>query len=171
MSLSERLRQAALERAQMSGQRVDDYVLEPSGVIDLREFERESAPAVDSAVTLPPLERAADIDDLYGKPLATSRLWKRVRAGAVGNSSPPATAPATTSAPTGEAVVTEAIFIDLTEDVPLFDLDNAPRQTTSVETPCPHCATPTERIRIDLFGATDHFTCADCGHVWQRRRS
>ena len=55
MSLSERLRQAALERARRSGEVVeDDYIIEQDGVIDLRRMTHEAPPILsDRRVTLP----------------------------------------------------------------------------------------------------------------------
>lgn len=55
MTLSERLRQAALERARRSGEVVEDgYIIEQGGVIDLRRLTHEATPVVsDRRVTLP----------------------------------------------------------------------------------------------------------------------
>lgn len=53
MTLSSALRAAALDRAQRSGETVDGIVLEPSGVIDLRELARAASHERDQRVTLP----------------------------------------------------------------------------------------------------------------------
>ena len=176
MSLSERLRQAALERARRSGQKVDDYVLEPTGVIDLREMERETASAVDNSVELPPLDRDPEVEQLYGKPLSETRLWKRVRgtmvptdgAEAVVDEAPASTAP---------LPPVEAVTIDLTEDVPLVEIESSadagldPALAAQPTLPCQRCGSTAKRDLIDIFNSVEYYSCDDCGHMWQQKKT
>ena len=176
MSLTERLRLAALERAQQSGHQVDGYVLEPTGVIDLREMELEPAPTVDNTVKLPPLDTEAGVDGLYGKPLAQTRLWKRVRGtvvpidddgvddGAVGSL---------------DSAMADAVTVDVTEDVALIELDTPATSPTTIDSaldaqptrPCQRCGAVASRDLIDIFNSIEYYSCDDCGHMWQQRKA
>lgn len=173
MSLSERLRLAALERARRSGQKVDDYVLEPTGVIDLREMERQTPPAVDNTVSLPPLGSETEVDELYGKPLSETRLWKRVR-GTMVPDGHPADGGDETSPRTGPEM--EAVTIDLTEDVPLIEIDTSaddgldPVLAAQPTLPCQRCGSTAKRDLIDIFNSVEYYSCDDCGHMWQQKK-
>lgn len=168
MSLSERLRLAALERARESGQKIDNYVLEPTGVIDLREMERQAAPTVDNRVALPEIGDRAEVDNLYGKPLAETRLWKRVRGQMV---------PVTDDGDEDVDLDDDTVTIDLTEDVPLIDLDEP--VTTPVDpileaqptAPCQRCGATAKRDLIDIFNSLEYYSCDDCGHMWQQKKA
>lgn len=160
MSLSERLHQAALERARESGHRVDEFVLEPTGVIDLREMERQPAPTVDNTVVLPALESDAVIDALYAKPLSATRLWKRVR----GTMAPGDLIGAEPHEPAAVESRPEAVMIDLTEEVPLIDIE-APTSTAR----CQRCGASSQRDLVDLFNRVAYLSCDDCGHMWQQK--
>ena len=176
MSLSERLRLAALERARQSGQKIDNYVLEPTGVIDLREMERQPSPAVDNSVALPEIGGEAAVEDLYDRPLAEARLWKRVR----GTMVPPGTAGADVEAGGGaETAATQlddTVTIDLTEDVPLIEIEEPagpgvdPVLDAQPTAPCPRCGTAATRDLIDIFNSLEYYSCDDCGHMWQQKK-
>ena len=53
MSLSDALRAAALDRARRNGHTLDGVVIEPTGVIDLREMARSASRETDHSVKLP----------------------------------------------------------------------------------------------------------------------
>ena len=78
MSLSERLRAAALERAEASGQVIDGVVLEPSGVIDLRTMARDADREIDHCIELPRLPDAVVREALEVRLTPRSR-WRRNR--------------------------------------------------------------------------------------------
>lgn len=64
-TLSDALRRAALDRAEVAGNVVDAFVLEPDGVIDLRQIEAEQPPvAPRTAPMLPTLGLTEDDLDL-----------------------------------------------------------------------------------------------------------
>ena len=163
MSLSERLRLAALERARQSGQKIDNYVLEPTGVIDLREMEREASPAVDNSVALPEIGESATVRDLYERPLAETRLWSRVRG---------------TMVPIADAVEhrDETITLDLTEEVPSIEIDEPapaggdPMLEEQPTAPCQRCGATAKRDLIDIFNSLEYYSCDDCGHMWQQKK-
>ena len=82
MSLSDALRAAALERAKESGQNVDGVVIEPSGVIDLREMARSASRETDRSVKLPTLAERVRADREAGehdRSLTETSLWRRLR--------------------------------------------------------------------------------------------
>lgn len=180
MSLSERLRLAALERARQSGQKVDDYVLEPTGVIDLREMERQTTAAVVNTVDLPELGNRTEVDDLYGKPLAEARLWKRVRGTMVPVADDATTDTETdTSADAGTSdidLTADTVTIDLTEDVALVELDQpeGPTADSALDAqptaPCQRCGATASRDLIDIFNSLEYYSCDDCGHMWQQKK-
>ena len=181
MSLSERLRAAALERAQTQGQHVDGVVLEPTGVIDLREMAREAARDVDHRVDLPRLGQSAEATRERG--LADTSLWRRLRPlpgttpePAIDLTSEPTVdltdAPAVADDPTPIADLPplweptiadpdpvdtpEAVVIDLTED-------------ERVTGTCERCGSTGQRDLFDRFSRTEYYSCDDCGHMWQQR--
>ena len=165
MSLTERLRLAALERARQSGQMIDNYVLEPTGVIDLREMEMQPVSTVDNSVALPALGQHTEVDALYGKSLADTRLWKRVRG----------TMTANHAEVESVEVDTDSITIDLTEHVPLIEVEqaSAPENESALDAqptaPCQRCGATAKRDLIDIFHSLEYFSCDDCGHMWQQR--
>jgi hypothetical protein len=77
-TLSDALRRAAIDRAHASGEVIDAFVLEPSGVIDLRRLEAESRDAAPrAALVLPTLGiTEADLDIRDERPVPESR-WRR----------------------------------------------------------------------------------------------
>ncbi|GEM_PF-2447643 len=65
MTLSERLRMAALCRAETSGEHFDGYVLEPTGVLDLRHVVRTTPGSGSKPADLPRLDLPPAVDTLY----------------------------------------------------------------------------------------------------------
>lgn len=182
MSLSERLRAAALERAEASGQHVDGIVLEPTGVIDLREMVRDADREVDHRVELPKLPEPVDVQTLE-RPLAEQPLWRRLR---------PARQPEVAAAPvidlrddepvidlTAPAEPIEAVLLDLDFDVDLSAPAEEPAPTAGITTSlddvavtavCDRCGSLGQRDLVDRFSRTEYYSCDDCGHMWQQRQ-
>jgi len=151
MSLTERLREAALERARRSGGVVDGRVIEPEGVLDLRDLERQQQAVVDNQrITLPLLRHRPE-------PNAPSPLVPRP-APQRDPAPPPPTATGATAQPTADRPMAEA------RD-PLFDATELPTSR------CPRCQHTVERHMLDLFAATEYYSCEGCGHMWQHRRT
>lgn len=176
MSLSERLRLAALERARQSGQKIDNYVLEPSGVIDLREMERQPSPAVDNSVALPEIGESATVGDLYGRPLAETRLWSRVRGTMVPIADAAEPSAERVEAPDAVEHHDETITLDLTEEVPSIEIDEPapaggePMLEEQPTAPCQRCGATAKRDLIDIFNSLEYYSCDDCGHMWQQKK-
>lgn len=179
MSLSERLRAAALERAERSGQHVDGVVLEPTGVIDLREMAKDATRDVDKTVQLPRL--VGEGEPTADRPLAETPLWRRLRP-----------LPGTTPEPVVDlrdepAVdLTEAPAVDdprpIADLPPLWEptiVDPEPVEITGdavidladdvVTAACDHCGGTGQRDLFDRFSRTEYYSCDDCGHMWQQR--
>lgn len=83
-TLSERLRDAAVDRARRQGTVIDDVVLDENGVIDLRDASTHSQvgssatePASALAVTRGELHSAHDVSDLYATETETKARWWR----------------------------------------------------------------------------------------------
>lgn len=80
--LAWRLREAAIDRADARTERVDEIVLEPDGVIDLRELDRErrgasiAAPAAALATIRGRLGDAAEVSELYADPEPERSRWR-----------------------------------------------------------------------------------------------
>lgn len=178
MSLSERLRAAALQRAEAAGQTVDGVVLEPNGVIDLREMARDAARDVDNRVDLPRLSEPAPTD----RQLGDTSLWRRLR-------------PLPGTTPEATIDLRDEPTLDLTQPVaddptPIADLpplweptivdpepvagDGPPEAVVidldeTVTAPCDRCGSTGERDLFDRFSRTEYYSCNDCGHMWQQR--
>ena len=178
MSLSERLRAAALERAEASGQHVDGIVLEPTGVIDLREMVRDADREVDNRVELPKLPEPVD-ERSWERPLAEQSLWRRLRPGRPDDTTPEPVIDLRDDEPTLEldaaAEPIEAVLRDLDFDVDL----TAPVETPAPADPvfdeivtaaCDRCGSTGQRDLFDRFSRTEYFSCDDCGHMWQQRQ-
>jgi len=74
MTLSEYLQRARLERAEQRGARVDDCVISPDGVLDLRADTAKPTPKMPH---LPEVGKS-DIEDLYNTETTTkSRRLRR----------------------------------------------------------------------------------------------
>ncbi len=83
MSLSDQLREAAIERALESGHVVDSCVLGPDGVIDLRAFGDPdgdtscTGPATALSQTLGGFREEVEVDDLYNDDIPGRFGWQR----------------------------------------------------------------------------------------------
>ncbi|MEO0492303.1 MAG: hypothetical protein AAF081_02690 [Actinomycetota bacterium] len=148
MSLSDRLRAAALERARAAGQRVDDVVLEPTGVIDLRKMAREAERAVDRTVRLPRLDGSSAPTD--GRDTSVLRRLRPL--------------PGTVPEPTID--LRDQSTIDLTES-PLVDAGSEMDEV--ITAPCGRCGGTAQRDLFERFSRTEYYSCTDCGHMWQQR--
>jgi hypothetical protein len=84
-SLARRLRYAAIDRTRTGSERVDDFVLDADGVIDLREFDRSdgamsiAAPAAALAAIRGRLGDAAEVSDLYDESEPKRSRWRPTR--------------------------------------------------------------------------------------------
>lgn len=77
-TLSDALRRAAIDRAHASGEVIDAFVLEPSGVIDLRRLEAESTSAAPRTVPMLPTLGITEADlDIRDEPAVTKTSWRR----------------------------------------------------------------------------------------------
>ena len=182
MSLSERLRAAALERAEASGQHVDGIVLEPTGVIDLREMVRDADREVDNRVELPRLPEPVD-ESTWERPLAEQSLWRRLRPVRPDDTTPEPVIDLREAEPTIElaspAEPFEAVLRDLDFDVDLTAPIEPPSSTDErtdamvddvVTATCDRCGSTGQRDLFDRFSRTEYFSCDDCGHMWQQRQ-
>jgi len=85
MSLSQHLREAAIERASRYGDVIDSCVLGPDGVIDLRVFDDSFAeapstrPATALIMTAGGIEVAGEIQQLFVAPSRLALLRERHR--------------------------------------------------------------------------------------------
>jgi len=159
--LSRRLRYAALDRGRDGGERVDDYILDADGVIDLREFDRVdsdvsiASPAAALATIRGQLGDAAEVSDLYDESEPEQPRWRFRRRGHRTTTEPPPTARATT--PPGPDPVDETTEPDL-------DLRDDERPTAN----CPRCGERGQRDLHDRVSQVDFFSCDVCTHMWQR---
>ena len=189
MSLSDALRAAALDRARRSGHTLDGVVIEPTGVIDLREMARSASRETDHSVKLPVIAGYLQrIDRAPEPPLADTALWRRLRP----------VSPDINEEPTAEATPVDLAPLDL--DDLLDDLDSMPPfeplviDLADVEEPpsvherngespidatladdagrpvavCVHCGSFGQRDLFDRFSQTEYYSCDDCGHMWQQ---
>jgi hypothetical protein len=84
-SLARRLRYAAIDRTRSGSERVDDFVLDADGVIDLRELDRAdgemsiAAPAAALATIRGRLGDAAEVSDLYDESEPKQPRWRPLR--------------------------------------------------------------------------------------------
>lgn len=142
MSLSKRLREAALERARKDGQRVDDYVLEPDGVIDLRAIEQEPEPRRPAGLSQALADMRARNDD----PTPTRTDKEPIL-------------------PRGDAT------IDLTRpDTASVRLPSPDPSASSPTADCPQCGGTGQCDLFDRFSQTEYYSCNDCMHMWRRSR-
>jgi hypothetical protein len=163
--LARRLRNAAIDRTHRDSERVDDYVLDPDGVIDLRELDREkgevsiAAPAAILATIRGQLGDAATVSELYAEaePEPEPPRWRldlRARNALAAVSTPPAPArkPQNTVAPTAPKPAPRPT----TRTTPISRLSLVPMSTSS-PTEAPPEATP-ETTDDVVVSST-----ADCG--------
>lgn len=183
MSLSERLRAAALERAESSGQHVDGIVLEPTGVIDLREMVRDADREVDHSVELPKLPEPVD-ESTWERPLADQSLWRRLRPVRPEETAPEPAIDLRGDEPTidltAPAAPIEAVLHELDFDVDFTAPAASPAPADDVRdltddvivtAVCDRCTSIGQRDLFDRFSRTEYFSCDDCGHMWQRRQA
>lgn len=197
-SLSERLREAALERARLEGQVVDSYVLDSEGVIDLRELEQEPAgtsvtqPAAALAETRGMIGEAAEVGDLYDETFG-ARRWPFARREAA-----PAPPPVRTSPPEvsrRSAALTNLSTLPLAHDsqpevepqpaapaveiradevtIDLTSTDDTESRTDDDGRPiraCPSCGATGRRDLFDRFSQIEFYSCDDCHNMWQVHR-
>ena len=74
-TLTDALRRAALDRAHAAGEVVDEFILEPNGVIDLRRLEAESG-TPRTVKSLPTIGITEAFDIPVEEPM-TRTLWRR----------------------------------------------------------------------------------------------
>lgn len=174
MSLSDALRAAALERARRSGHTVGGLIIEPSGVIDLREMARSASREVDHSVKLPVI--AGQCQPTGPEPataLAENPVQRRLRC--------PESEPADT-AETNLDLRFDALellfdeaerrsefdtsIIGVTDDA-AFDTTVSDDLARPVET-CPRCGSFGQRDLLDRLSRTEYYSCDDCGHMWHQ---
>ena len=194
MSLSDALRAAALERAKRSGQTVDGVVLEPSGVIDLREMARAAGRENERRIKLP-LLTGRTLDDRDDDTMLTeTALWRRLRP--VLPSTEPTQVDLTGDEPVVDLAPTpvepapapDADLVPLPELDPfdewLVELSQQPGDADPIEDPgfdatladdagrpvavCDRCGSFGQRDLLDRFSSTGYYSCDDCGHMWQQ---
>ncbi len=154
MSLSEHLRLAALEREREAGYEINNDVLEPADVIDLRKQERQLTPNIGPSVQLrlPIIGDSAGVGNLFGNGLTEPG---HIRSG------DNATAQITDA---GFGEVDETTTIDLTGATldPMLD----PQPTT----PCQRCSNVAKRDLIDIFNSIEYYSCDGCCHMLQQKK-
>lgn len=184
MSLSNALRAAALDRARRNGQTLDGVVIEPTGVIDLREMARSAGRETDHSVKLPVIAGYLQRTDREPEPaLADTALWRRLRP-----VSPDAeTAPADNLSPldlddlfedVDSMAPSEPLVVDLSEvDEPTAVREDemvSPVDATLADDAgrpvavCNMCGSFGQRDLFDRFSLTEYYSCDDCGHMWQQ---
>ena len=154
MSLSERLRLAAIERAREGGYEINHDVLERAGVIDLRKQGRQLIPNVGPSVQLrlPIIGDSAGVGNLFGDKLTEPG---HIRSG--GNAT---------------AQITDAGFgeVDETTTIDLTGATLDPMLDAQPTTPCQRCSNVAKRDLIDIFNSTEYYSCDGCGHMWQQKK-
>lgn len=199
-ALSSRLREAAIDRTQSGSEQVDDdFVLDPDGVIDLREFRKDpgrsiAAPAQALASIRGQLGDAAEISNLYdeSKPSRRWRLGRRDRTVAptpTGTTDEADEIATVTSLEDRPRLSTVDQVIDLrpADDIQLddTDLDDTVVDTTVLEldeevdldldanrpeAECPKCLAVGHRDLFDRFSQMEFYSCDRCLHMWQQEK-
>ena len=148
MSLSKRLRDAALERARRDGHQVDDYVLEPDGVIDLRAIRNEPDPPRPSGLSAA-LANVRARDEETGAPAG-----RPGPADLIDLTRPTPPEPITSADP---------------------GLDSGTGLQAAVTPPdrpvatCPQCGGNGSCDLFDRFSQTEFYSCDSCMHMWQQK--
>lgn len=139
MSLSRRLRLAALKRAREAGYEINNDVPEPAGVIDLRKQERQLIPNVGPSVQLwlQMIGDSAGVSNLFGDELTEPGLIR--------------------SADNATAQVTDAGFgeFDETTTIDLTGATLDPMLNAQPTTPCQGCSSVAKRDLIDIFNSIE----------------
>ena len=186
-TLSERLRDAAVDRARLRGDVIDEVSIDETGVIDLR-IEPDPTTLGTSTTTLSPalaatqggLDSVHDVSDLYAPEHETRRGWWR-RSESL--SSKPAS-PLLAGLPAGEEIDLDELA---TSDT--VARDSVDPSTTAADRAAPTIAAPVDELDIrdrvrptgrcascggrgqrdlfDPFSQTDYFSCDDCQTMWQ----
>lgn len=190
-TLSDRLRQAAVNRAMARGDVVDDVVLDADGVIDLTV---EDPPSPGGNITQPPAALAltrgqvaadADMSDLYAPSVEENKSWwQRVRRPGSAASTPTLSRVPlstehhdSTSGPDDdqrdETTVVEAVDREIVV-VPLVVDDDVEIDLTEPETDeprpkseCPDCGGVGQRDLFDRVSRISYYSCDDCFTMWQ----
>jgi hypothetical protein len=188
-TLSDRLREAAAERAVVRGEVVDEVMLDPDGVLDLRHPTSSfgghatglpSALAVDRGAGIEGIER------LFAEGEPDRSLWERGRRLlASGASSSPALSaipladeveaspePTTVEAPDTDLSVVaddaETVIVAAPSAEPVdIDLTDNVDDDTRPTGQCPRCGGVGRRDLFDRFSQVDYFSCDVCTAMWQ----
>ena len=190
-TLSDRLRQAAVNRAMARGDVVDDVVLDADGVIDLTV---EDPPSPGGNITQPPAALAftrgqvaadADMTGLYAPPVEDDKSWwQRVRRPSGAASTPTLSrVPLSTEHDhdtTGSdddsdddntaldaldsAVVVVPAVVD---DAPEIDLTEPETDEPRPKSDCPDCGGIGQRDLFDRVSRISYYSCDDCFTMWQ----
>ncbi len=170
LSLSRRLRDAALERARHDGELVDSYVLDADGVLDLRTLDddRVIAPATQPAAalarTLGRLGDAGEVSDLYNEP-NVHRPWSRTKSETAPAASPVDADPRTPDS--REPTIALSHPAASTSGEATIDLTDGDRPTK----PCPECRSTGHLDLFDRFSQVEFYSCDDCLYMWQITRN
>lgn len=195
--LARRLRNAAIDRTTTDAERVDDFVLDENGVLDLRELAREDLgtsvadPAKALATIRGRLGDAHEVSDLYDESEPEPPRWRfglrgRANSGAetpTGDSVPVIPPAPTKSMPplsrlSMVPLAGETDAADAPADTGVFE---AGRPTESVEPEidvrdegrptanCPKCMGLGRRDLFDRFSRVEFYSCDNCMHMWQRQ--
>lgn len=148
MSLSKRLRDAALERARREGHQVDDYVLEPDGVIDLRAIRNEPDPPRPSGLSAA-LANVRARDDQTGAPAGRPDPADLIDLTGPTPQEPIAPADPEPDSGTG--------------------LQAAVAPTARPVATCPQCGGSGSCDLFDRFSQTEFYSCDSCMHMWQQK--
>ena len=187
-TLSDRLREAAVRRAEARGDVVDDVVLDADGVIDLTV---EEPPSPGGSITQPPAVLAstrgqvaanADMTDLYAPTADEDKSWwQRVRRPGAAASPTLSRVPLSTEhddGPTEQAdtgVIEPEIVADtatvivpsVVEDEPEIDLTDPPSEEPRPKSACPECGGIGQRDLFDVVSRISYYSCDDCFTMWQ----
>ena len=155
-SLARRLKYAALDRTRTESERVDDFVLDADGVIDLRDFDPANGetsiatPASALASIRGQLGGAAEVSDLYDESESGRPRWRR---------SLRSRKTARSDAPSRHDVTSR-----VAETGPEIDLTELGRPTAA----CPQCAGLAHRDLLDRISQVEFYSCDVCAHMWQQ---
>jgi hypothetical protein len=157
--LGQRLRHAAIDRTIVDAERVDNFVIDAHGVIDLRELDKlpPGASIADPAKALRSLRGqlgdAAEVSNLYDESELPKPRWRRGRRARR----------TITSVPTSTEMAPPLVDLTIIDDEPTIQLDEIAQ---TVE--CPQCATLSQRDLFDQFSQVEFFSCNSCMHMWQK---
>lgn len=188
--LAHKLRNAAIDRTTTDAERVDSFVIDEDGVLDLRVLDRDSGrssiadPARALATIRGQLGDAHEVSDLYDESEPQRSLWRRGRTPQASDDQvAPKVAPkldTTVAVPKtlpplsrlsmvpveGEPAPTdhEAQIEEEIEAGPEVDLRDESRPTAD----CPKCMGLGRRDLFDRFSQVEFYSCDNCLHMWQQ---